>query len=459
MGQQPLNSWIETNFEGLLDELLELVRIPSVSAQQEHRSDVLAAAQYIADYLAEAGLQTVEVMPTAGNPVVFGSHHVSDALPTVLIYGHYDVQPPEPLEEWRTPPFEPRVEGGLITARGVSDDKAPLFIALAVTRGFLELDGLPVNVKFLLEGEEEIGSPSLEGFLQDNAELLKADMVLSADGGMWLPDLPTVVNQSRGMVSLEFTLRGARSDLHSGRHGGGITNPLHAMAQLVAGLHDKDGRVTVPGFYDGVQELSAVEREQLHNLPFSDEQYLAEVGAPEVYGEKGYSTLERHWYRPTLELNGMWGGYQGEGSKTVLPAEAHAKITCRLVPGQEPATIAAALQEHLRELKPAGVTLELRPGKHGARAYRVPPEHPGLKLAVNVLRDVFQQEPILVGMGGTLPVSEQFQRILGIDTVFFSFAVGDENIHAPNEFFRVERLRLGMHAWADYLARLAGAWA
>jgi len=267
------------------------------------------------------------------------------------------------------------------------------------------------------------------------------------------------VNQSRGMVSLEFTLRGARSDLHSGRHGGGIANPLHAMAQLVAGLHDKDGRVTVPGFYDGVQELSAVEREQLQNLPFTDEQYLAEVGAPAVHGEKGYSTLERQWYRPTLELNGMWGGYQGEGSKTVLPAEAHAKITCRLVPGQEPAKIAAALQEHLRGLKPAGVTLEVRPGKHGARAYRVPPEHPGLQLAVNVLRDVFEQEPILVGMGGTLPVSEQFQRILGIDTIFFSFAVGDENIHAPNEFFRVERLRLGMHAWADYLARLAGAWA
>ncbi len=458
MSDHPLNDWIEANFDKHLSDLMELVRIPSVSAQKEHEGDVLAAAQFIASYLREAGLESVEIMPTAGNPVVFGSQQVSATAPTVLIYGHYDVQPPEPLGEWHTPPFEPQLQDGLIRARGVSDDKAPMFIALAVTRGFLELGGLPVNIKFLLEGEEEVGSPSLEAFLTDNAELLKADMVLSADGGMWLPDVPTVVNQSRGLVSLEFSLRGAASDLHSGRHGGGVANPLHAMARLVAGLHDEDGRVTVPGFYDGVTELNAAEKEQLRALPFSDEQYLQDVGAPELFGEAGYSTLERHWYRPTLELNGMWGGYQGEGNKTVLPAEAHAKITCRLVPGQEPDLIAAALREHVRDLTPPGVTLELHPGGHGARAYRVPPEHPGLQLAVDVLRDTFQQEPILVGMGGTLPVSEQFQRILGISTIFFSFAVGDENIHAPNEFFRLERLRLGMQAWADYLNRIARVW-
>ena len=457
MPRAPLD-WTRANFVALLEELLGFVALPSISAQSAHRGDMLAAAQFIERHLSDSGVHNVQIMPTAGHPVVFASHHVSNDLPTVLVYGHYDVQPPDPLGEWLSPPFEPLVQDGIIRARGVSDDKAPLFIALAATRALLQAGELPVNIKFLLEGEEEIGSPSLEGFLQDNAALLAADMVLSADGGMWLPDVPTVVNQSRGMTSLEFTVRGAASDLHSGRHGGGIANPLHAIAQMVAALHDQDGRVTVPGFYDGVTDLSAAEKEQLRRLPFTDEQYLRDVGAPATFGEAGYSTLERHWYRPTLEVNGMWGGYQGEGSKTVLPAAAHAKISCRLVPGQDPARIGAALQQHLRDLTPAGVTLEITPGKHGAIAYRIPPDHPGLQLAVTVLGDVFGIEPILVGMGGTLPVSGQFQRILGIDTIFFSFAVGDENIHAPNEFFRLERLRLGLHAWTEYLRRLPEAW-
>ena len=457
MPRAPLE-WTRANFDALLEELLGFVAIPSISAQSAHRGDMLAAAQFIERHLSDSGVHNVQIMPTAGHPVVFASHHVSNDLPTVLVYGHYDVQPPDPVGEWLSPPFEPLVQDGIIRARGVSDDKAPLFIALAATRALLQAGELPVNIKFLLEGEEEIGSPSLEGFLQDNAALLAADMVLSADGGMWLPDVPTVVNQSRGMTSLEFTVRGAASDLHSGRHGGGIANPLHAIAQMVAALHDQDGRVTVPGFYDGVTDLSAAEKEQLRRLPFTDEQYLRDVGAPATFGEAGYSTLERHWYRPTLEVNGMWGGYQGEGSKTVLPAAAHAKISCRLVPGQDPARIGAALQQHLRDLTPAGVTLEITPGKHGAIAYRIPPDHPGLQLAVTVLGDVFGIEPILVGMGGTLPVSGQFQRILGIDTIFFSFAVGDENIHAPNEFFRLERLRLGLHAWTEYLRRLPEAW-
>lgn len=448
----------DERFTALLAELLEFIRIPSVSADPAYATQVRAAADFLVNRLNEAGLAEVRLLETGGNPLVFASHQVDPQLPTVLIYGHYDVQPPDPLAEWHSPPFEPVVEDGIIRARGVSDDKAPLIIALAAVRELLSAGSLPCNVKFLLEGEEEIGSPSLEPALHKHSRELAADFVLSADGGMWLPDVPTVVTQARGLAGLELTVTGPRSDLHSGRHGGGIANPLHALARIIAGLHDSAGRVTVPGFYDGVREPSAAERQQLEQLPFSDREYLASVGAPATFGEAGYTTLERHWYRPTLEVNGMWGGYQGEGSKTVLPAAAHAKITCRLVPGQDPERITAALAEHLHALTPQGVSLEVTGSGGGARAYRVPRDHPGLQLAVEVLRDVFGSEPYLVGMGGTLPVSEQFQRILGISTVFFSFAVGDENIHAPNEFFRVERLRLGVEAWTRYLERLPAAW-
>lgn len=453
------HTWLDGNFDTILDDLLDFVRIPSVSADSAYARQVRRAAQFLANQLGAAGLPEVEILETAGNPVVFAASVQDRRRPTVLVYGHYDVQPPDPLDRWQTPPFEPAVADGLIRARGVSDDKAPLFIAVKAVEAFLRSgESLPVNVKFMFEGEEEIGSPSLEAFLSQRAELLSADMVLSADGGMWLADYATVVNQARGLVGLELTLRGAAKDLHSGRHGGGLANPLHALATLLHGLHDQDGRIAVEGFYDGVEDIAAGQRAQLAALPFSDTQYLQETGAPATFGEAGYGTLERQWYRPTLEVNGMWGGYLGEGSKTVLPAEAHAKITCRLVPGQEPERIRDLLVAHLRTHLPPGVTLEIAARGAGARAYRVPPDHAGLQVALDVLRDTFRQEPLLVGMGGTLPVCEQFSRLLGVDTIFFSFAVGDENIHAPNEFFRVERLRKGMWAWVEYFRRLPRAW-
>lgn len=442
----------------LLQELLAFVRIPSISADPAFAHSVRQAAGFLVDTLTAAGLQDVQLLETAGNPVVFARHMVNPAAPTVLVYGHYDVQPPDPVNEWLTEPFEPTVVADTIRGRGVSDDKAPLLIAVAAVRELLATGELTCNIKFLLEGEEEIGSPSLEPFLRTHRELLKADLVLSADGGMWLPDVPTVVNQARGLAGVELTVTGPASDLHSGRHGGAVANPLHALARIIAGLHDADGRVTVPGFYEGVRELSAVERARLEALPFTDAAYAAEVGAADLFGEHGFTTLERQWYRPTLEVNGMWGGYQGEGSKTVLPAAAHAKITCRLVPGQDPARIRSALVEQLHALRPAGVRLELNDEGPLASAYQVPADHAGLQLAVDVLRDTFGTEPHLVGMGGTLPVSGQFQEILGISTIFFSFAVGDENIHAPNEFFRVERLQLGVRSWKQYLERITEVW-
>ncbi len=376
--------------------------------------------------------------------------------PTILVYGHYDVQPPEPLERWKTLPFVPTVVGDRVYGRGVSDDKGPLLIAVQVADAYCAATGgLPVNVKFLFEGEEEVGSQHLPELVAEKAERLRADFVLSADGGMWSAETPSLTVSARGMAALEFTVRGPAKDLHSGRHGGSLHNPLHALSALVASLHTPDGRVAVEGFYDGVQERTPAERAATAALPFSDEDYLAQTGAPTTFGETGFSTLERQWDRPTLELNGLWGGYTGEGSKTVLPAEAHAKVTCRLVPGQTPERIPGLIEAHLRRHLPSGVTLEVRHTDHSSSAYRIPEGHVGKRVACEVLEEVYGQAPLEVGMGGSIPVLETFSRVLGIDTVFFSFAVGDEDIHAPNEFFRIGRIQEGQQAWARYLTRLA----
>jgi len=314
---------------------------------------------------------------------------------------------------------------------------------------------LPVNLIFLIEGEEEVGSPSLPGFLERERGRLAADVVVSADGGMWRADHPSTMISARGITALEFSLRGAGKDLHSGRHGGGLANPLHAMAELVASLHDRDGRVAVEGFYDQVRELSPALRAATARLPFTDADYLSEVGAPATFGEPGYTTLERQWYRPTLELNGLWGGYTGHGSKTVLPAEAHAKITCRLVADQDPAAVRAAVIAHLQRHLPAGVKMQVDDAEHSARAYQLPEDSPALNAVIGALRAEYGADPWVVGLGGTVPVCEAFQTRLGMDTVFFSFAVGDEDIHAPNEFFRLNRFHEGRRAWADLFQRLA----
>ena len=442
-----------------LSELLEFASIPSVSAQSGHQPDMERAAGWLVARLRQCPGLSAEVWPTAGHAAVYAEWLGAQGAPTVLVYGHYDVQPPEPLDKWKTLPFAPQVIGDRVYGRGVSDDKGPLLIAVQAIGAYLtETGGLPVNVKLLFEGEEEVGSRHLGALVAQYADRLAADFVLSADGGMWSADTPSLTVSARGLAALEFTLRGADKDLHSGRHGGSLHNPLHAMAALVASLHTPDGRVAVGGFYDGVQDRTPAEREAVAALPFSDEAYLAQTGAPEVFGEAGYSTLERQWDRPTLELNGLWGGYTGEGSKTVIPSEAHAKVTCRLVEGQDPERVSALVAEHLHRHLPPGVTLELHPGDHGARAYRLPADHPGRKVAREVLEQVYGTPPLEVGMGGSIPVLETFQAVLGIDTVFFSFAVGDEDIHAPNEFFRIPRIAQGQEAWARYLALLGAGW-
>jgi acetylornithine deacetylase/succinyl-diaminopimelate desuccinylase-like protein len=332
-----------------------------------------------------------------------------------------------------------------------------MLIPIKVAQAFFATSGaLPVNVKFMLEGEEEIGSPSLDAFIQAHKQLLAADLVLSADGAMWRINEPSLTVASRGLAGLELTLTAASKDLHSGRHGGAVANPLHAIAELIATLHDASGRVAVDGFYDRVRELSASERAAIAALPFDDTAYLAQVGAPATFGEAGYTTLERQWTRPTLDVNGMWGGYQGPGGKTVIPAEAHAKITCRLVPDQDPDEILALLTRHLERHAPYGTRLSIAPDDHGARPYAIDASHFGLRAADEALSAVYGVRPLFVRMGGTVPISELFKRHMGMDTIFFSFSTADEDYHAPNEFFRLHRLREGLEAWArcwDILGR------
>jgi acetylornithine deacetylase/succinyl-diaminopimelate desuccinylase-like protein len=446
---------LKANHDLILTELIEFAAIPSVSTDPAHAADMQTAARWVADKLAAAGPLNVRTITTAGNSVVYGEWLGAPGKLTVLVYGHYDVQPPDPLEKWHSPPFTPTVRDGRLYARGVSDDKGPMLIPLKVAESFFAVKGaLPINVKFMFEGEEEIGSKHLEAFIEEHKELLAADFVLSADGAMWRINEPSLTVASRGLAGLELTLTGASKDLHSGRHGGSVANPLHAMARLITSLHDANGRVAVAGFYDRVVELTPAERAAIQMLPFDEPAYLGQVGAPETFGEAGYSTLERQWARPTLEVNGMWGGYEGPGQKTVIPSEAHAKITCRLVTDQDPADINALLLKHLESHVPPGTRLSVHVSDHGARPAHIAVDHFALKAADAALHAVYGVRPLIVRMGGTVPISELFKRQMGLDTVFFSFSTADEDFHSPNEFFRIHRLHEGLEAWARYWALL-----
>ena len=440
---------LEQGHGRILSELMEFAAIPSISTDPAHLGDVDAAAAWVAARLEAAGPLTVRTMPTPGSSIVYAEWLGATGAPTALIYGHYDVQPADPVELWKSPPFAPTLRDGRLYARGASDDKGPMLIPIKVAEAFFAVRGrLPINVKFMIEGEEEVGSAHLEAFVTEHAELLRADVVISADGAMWRIDEPSLTVANRGLAGLELTLQGPAKDLHSGRHGGSVVNPLSAMARLVASLHRPDGRVAVAGFYDRVRELAPAERAAIAALPFDDATYLAQVGASAAVGEPGYSTLERQWTRPTLELNGMWGGYQGPGQKTIVPSVAHAKITCRLVPDQDPDEIVALVARHLESHVPPGTRLSVIPDAHGARPFHIDPRNPVLRAAEAALRATYGVAPLVVRMGGTVPVAEIFQRVMGLDTVYFSFSTGDEDFHAPNEFFRVHRLHEGLAAWA-----------
>jgi acetylornithine deacetylase/succinyl-diaminopimelate desuccinylase-like protein len=441
----------------ILADLVAFASIPSVSTDPAYAPHIKEASEWVAERMRRAGLENVRINPTAGHPVVTGEWLHAEGAPTILIYGHYDVQPPDPLEKWKSAPFKPAVRDNRLYARGVSDDKGPMLIPIKTAEAFLKTRGrLPINIKLVIEGEEEQGSAHLGEFVRAHAAELKADFVLSADGAMWRPDEPSITVANRGIAELEFTVTGAAKDLHSGRHGGGIHNPLAAIARLAASLHDDDGRVTVPGFYDQVRPASNAARRAIADLPFSEETYLANIGAPSGFGEAGFGLLERQWLRPTLEFNGLGGGYLGPGGKTVIPSSAVAKVTCRLVPDQDPDAIVAAITRHLHAHCPKGVTLTVTPGDHGSKAYAIPDAHPGLALAERVLEEVYSQKSLRVRMGATVPIGLIFREAIGAETVFFSFSTADEDYHAPNEFFRLQRLDDGLKAWIRYWELLGG---
>jgi acetylornithine deacetylase/succinyl-diaminopimelate desuccinylase-like protein len=441
-------AYLRSHHDDFLNRYFEFLRIPDQSALGAHRADMLRAAEWVAGALRTAGCPTVEILPTPGNPVVYGEWLVGPDRPTALVYGHYDVQPADPLELWESPPFEPTVRDGRIYARGAADDKR-LYCAVMALEAVARTSGRPAcNLKFMFEGEEEIGSPSLPGFLREHRARLACDVVLSADGSMFDWERPSLTLAYKGIASCQIDVRGARVDLHSGQHGGGVANPLHALAAILASMHGEDGRITVAGFYDDVRPLTAAEKADIAAVPFDEEAYRRDLQVPALFGEAGYTTLERQWARPTLEVNGMWGGFQGDGSKTVLPREAHAKITCRLVANQDPDRILDLLEAHLRTHTPAGVTASLQrfPGK--AKPYMMPRELREVKIAAEVLEGIYGVPPLYTRAGGTLPVTEMVRDVLGVWTV--GLAAKGENVHAPNEFFLLKDLERGARIFADY---------
>jgi len=445
----------------ILDRLRALIRQPSVGADPAYAEGMEGARRLIEARLAEAGFANLQRLASGpespqGHPSIYADWLSAPGRPTILVYGHYDVQPPDPLDLWTTPPFEPTERDGRIYGRGASDDKGPTVIALETLAAFLAVEGaLPVNVKLLIEGEEETGSPSLPEILSHNRELLSSDAILSADGARWRPDLVTVNTGSRGNGGFEVTLTTAAKDLHSGRYGGVVPNALHVLARLIAGLHDADGRIAVLDFYDGVAEPTEAERAEIAAIPFDEAAFYDAIGAaPE--GEAGYGLLERLWLRPTLDVNGMWGGYTGTGGKTVIPDKARAKLTMRLVPGQKPDHVRAAVLDHLNRACPESARIEVSAERGWAGAYAVPPDHPLLAAAEEALEKTTGVRPMRVRIGATLPLTEIVERTLGIDTVMFSFATADEDYHAPDEFFRLSAIDEGLAAWTAIL-RLIGA--
>jgi acetylornithine deacetylase/succinyl-diaminopimelate desuccinylase-like protein len=452
------DAYLEEHDARHLEELKEFLRIPSVSSLPEHRDDVRHAAEWVADRLRELGAQGVELLPTGGNPVVYGEWPAPEGAPTALLYGHYDVQPPDPLDLWESPPFEPTVRDGKLYARGAADDKGNMFAPLKAIEALVATQGrVPIGLKCLFEGEEEVGSPSLPGFVRDNAARLKADFALSADGGMWGLDTPSLTLGSKGVAACQLDLRTANTDLHSGQYGAAVPNAVEALARLVTTMHDDAGRVTVPGFYDAVRELSAEERAQIAQVPFDEEEYRGRLGLEALWGEPGYTVLERAWARPTLDLNGIWGGFTGEGLKTVTPCEAHAKITCRLVPTQDPDRIRALLRAHVERHRPPGVRVSLGDRTGGAKPYLIPADHWGNRAAAAVLKELYGREPLHVRSGGTVPVMDLFKTTLGAETVGFGFGQDDEHFHAPDEFMRLANFERGLRGYCMLFQHLGAA--
>lgn len=437
-----------------LDELKELLRIPSISALSEHKSDITQAANWIADKLRQAGMDKVEVHPTTGNPVIYAEHLQAPGCPTVLVYGHYDVQPVDPLHLWETPPFEPTIRDGKLYARGATDDKGQMFLHIKAVEAILkEEQKLPVNIKFCIEGEEEISSPSLPAFLESHAEMLAADAILISDTSLLEPGKPAICTGLRGLCELEISVHTANTDLHSGTFGGGVPNALHALVSLLTSLHDEQGRVAVEGFYEGVHDLTPEMREEFAKQKFNEDNLKTSLGLDSLYGEEGFSFVERTGARPTLELNGVYGGFQGEGSKTVIPKEAHAKITCRLVGQQDPQATLDKVERHLHANIQSGAKITVVKGE-SARAFTIDPSDPMLQKAADAYERVYGTRALFTQDGGSIPIVETLSRVLSAPAVMMGFGLPDENLHAPNEHFNLENFDKGMLTIVEYLKSL-----
>lgn len=442
-----------------LEELLEFLRIPSVSADSKYKSDVRQAAEWLKQQMEKAGIDT-KIYETKGHPIVYGEYTVDKNKPTVLFYGHYDVQPPDPLSLWETEPFDPVIKKteihpeGAIFARGSCDDKGQLYMQVKAVEGLIDNDILDCNLKFVYEGEEEVGSDNLDLFCVEHKEMLKSDVILICDTTILAKDQPTITTGLRGMSYLEVKVTGPRVDLHSGVYGGGVANPINVLAGMIAKMHDENGRVTIPGFYNDVEDVSEVERKAMNQAPFDLDSYKNHLGIKEVAGEKGYTTLERTSIRPTLDVNGIWGGYTGEGAKTVLPSEANAKISMRLVPNQDPDKITELFTEYFKSIAPDTVIVEVHP-HHGGRPAVTPVDSVAYRAASKAMARSFGKEPIPVRGGGSIPIVAMFKEILGVDSILMGFGLDSDAIHSPNEHYGLFNYYIGIETIAEFLVQYA----
>jgi acetylornithine deacetylase/succinyl-diaminopimelate desuccinylase-like protein len=440
-----IHQYIASNKDRFLEELFDFIRIPSVSAREENKLDMFRAAEYVRNELLKSGASKAEVYPTAGHPVVYGEKMISEKLPTVLVYGHYDVQPVEPLDQWKTPPFEPVIRDGKIWGRGADDDKGQMFMQFKAFELMNRTGLLKCNVKFMIEGEEEVGSVNLEKFCSDNKDMLAADMILISDTTMISLETPSITSGLRGLSYVQVEVSGPNRDLHSGLFGGAVVNPCNVLCEMIASLKDKNGRVTIPGFYDNVIECSEEERKEMGKRPFDRNKFMESVGVENLSGESGFTDIERIGIRPTLDINGIWGGYTGEGAKTILPAKAYAKVSMRLVPNQDAEKIAELFKKHFLSKAPEGVKVKVE-YLHGGQAYVSPLDTPEFRAASKAVEEAAGKKPIPVRSGGSIPIVSVFEKVLGIKSILMGFGLESDAIHSPNENYPVANFIKGIEA-------------
>jgi acetylornithine deacetylase/succinyl-diaminopimelate desuccinylase-like protein len=456
MSQANPHEYLDQHFDRAIAELSEFVAIPSIAAQSDHAEDVRRAAQWVADRMTRAGIENVRLVQSKLHPAVYGEWLHAPGKPTVLIYGHFDVMPPGPLHLWTSPPFEPEVRDNRLYGRGATDDKGNMFIPILAVEALLQTTGsLPLNLKFIFEGQEEMGSPHMSDFVADQKELLACDLVINADSGQRSEEQPVQTLSTRGICGLEFAIIGPSADVHSGQHGGAIQNPLHAISELIASFHDSTGKVAVAGFYDDVIELSQEDREAMKVEPWDEAEELQKLGIPAFYGEPEYTPRERATIRPTLEINGIWGGYMGQGPMTVIPRVVRAKISCRLVAHQDPKRVLDCVIAHIESHTPQGVVAEVTPFASLARAYHLPADYSANALVGDLLEEMYGRNPLPSRTGGSVPILAFFRESLNAYSVGFGFGLPDEGIHGPDEYFRLSSFQRGQHAYVRLIERLA----